>query len=277
MRILLAAIAWAVLGQPALAAAAAKPIEVMVVGTWHFANHNRDIHNIKSADVLAAKRQQELERVSRALEAFHPTRVMDEQLATGPDLIDHKFERFSEAMLHSDPEEYVQIGYRVANDLGLKNVYAINEQPSAGEPDYFPYGKVQDYAEKHGQMAILDELSRAGAAATEAFDASQPRETIARLLMDVNSPSFFGGIGSYYPMLAIGDTEDQVGADLNAMWYLRNAKIFAKLMKVAQPGDRILIVFGAGHAYWLRHFASQVPGFTNVDPIPYLKRAAKRR
>ena len=76
-------------------------------------------------------------------------------------------------------------------------------------------------------------------------------------------------------MLSIGDTEQQPGAEFNAMWYLRNAKIFAKLMTVAEPGDRILVVYGAGHAYWLRHFASETPGFTNVDPAPYLQIAAQ--
>jgi hypothetical protein len=60
------------------------------------------------------------------------------------------------------------------------------------------------------------------------------------------------------------------------MWYLRNAKIFAKLINVAKPGDRILVVYGAGHGYWLRHFAATTPGYTSVDVTPYLKRAATK-
>ena len=50
----------------------------------------------------------------------------------------------------------------------------------------------------------------------------------------------------------------------------RNALIFAKLMQVAQPGDRIVLIFGAGHAYWLRHFASTTPGYMLVEPNGYL-------
>ncbi len=56
--------------------------------------------------------------------------------------------------------------------------------------------------------------------------------------------------------------------------YLRNAKIFAKLMRQAKPGDRIVVVYGAGHNYWLRHFAGATPGYVSVDPMPYLKAAA---
>lgn len=86
-----------------------------------------------------------------------------------------------------------------------------------------------------------------------------------------------GRIGGYYDLLAIGDTAQQPGDDLNAMWYLRNAKIFAKLVTVARPGDRVLVVYGSGHNYWLRHFARETPGFANVDPVPYLLRAGAAR
>lgn len=78
-------------------------------------------------------------------------------------------------------------------------------------------------------------------------------------------------------MLGIGDTESQPGAELNAYWYMRNAKIFGKLMKVVDPGDRVLVIFGTSHAYWLRHFAREAEGFEEVDPRPYLLRAAAQR
>ena len=63
----------------------------------------------------------------------------------------------------------------------------------------------------------------------------------------------------------------QPGAELNAYWYMRNAKIFSKLSLVAKPGDRILILFGAGHNFWLRHFVQQTWGYVLVEPGEYLK------
>jgi len=44
------------------------------------------------------------------------------------------------------------------------------------------------------------------------------------------------------------------GAHVNGAWYLRNAKIFAKLIQIARPAGRLLVVFGSGPAYWLRDF-----------------------
>ncbi len=107
----------------------------------------------------------------------------------------------------------------------------------------------------------------------EQWQASKP---IAGVLAELNRPQRATAEQQiYYSLLSFGGTESQPGADLNAMWYLRNAKIFAKLQKAASPGDRVLVVYGLGHNYWLRHFASTVPGYRNVDPLPLLEKAAR--
>ena len=253
----------------------AEPVKVMVVGAWHFANHNLDLHNVQAEDVRGERRQHELRRVAEALATFKPSKVVIEKVAPGADLIDPDFRQFTPASLRQDRSERVQLGYRIAHHLGLNRVYAINEQPSGGEPDYFPYGKLQDYARARGLSDQLRTIQERTAADVAAFTKTQQDRSMADLLIHVNRPDSFNGNAPYYRMLGIGDTEEQPGAELNAMWYLRNAKIFAKLMTVTQLGDRILIVYGAGHSFWLRHFAREVPGFVDVDPMPYLELARR--
>ena len=80
--------------------------------------------------------------------------------------------------------------------------------------------------------------------------------------------------GAYLGLLTIGDVDSQPGAELNAMWFLRNAKMFAKLALFAEPGDRVLVVVGSGHKYWLDFLAEHTPGFARADPVPYLQQAA---
>ena len=75
----------------------------------------------------------------------------------------------------------------------------------------------------------------------------------------------------HYALLALGDHATQPGADLNGGWYLRNAKIFAKLTQITKPGDKVLVLFGAGHSYWLRHFVQNTPGFTLIEPADLLR------
>lgn len=248
----------------------ARPVQVMVLGTWHFANPGQDLINVKSDDVLADKRQAELRALAAALAKFKPTRVMVERVAKTPDLNDPNYAAFSPAMLKEKRDERVQIGYRVAHQLGLDRVYAIDEQPADGEPDYFPFKKVVEFDAARGKGDLMERVTERGAAMMKEFSERQARMSIPEMLKEANAPEAEGGIDAYYEMLGIGDTEQQPGAELNAMWYMRNAKIFAKLMTVAEPGDRVLVVYGAGHNYWLRHFASETPGYRSIDPRPYL-------
>lgn len=255
----------------------AKPIEVMVLGTWHFDNPGRDLINVEADDVRQPKRQAELGAVAKAIAAFKPTKVMVERLAKTPDLIDPNFAAFTPAMLKEKKDERIQIGYRIAHDLKLGRVYAIDEQPSNGEPDYFPFGKLVAFDKAKGKGDLMQRVQLRGAALMKEFNERQATLSLPAMLALANAPDAEGGIGGYYEMLGIGNTEEQPGAELNGYWYMRNAKIFAKLMTVAEPGDRILVVYGAGHNYWLRHFASETPGFRNIDPVPYLKKATLRK
>lgn len=259
------------------AAADPAPVEVMVLGTFHFDNPGRDLHNIAADDVTAPKRQAELAALAEALAAWRPTKVMIESRSDSPDLVDPRYPAFTTAELTRERNETVQIGYRLARRLDLDAVHAIDEQTGPGEPDYFPFGKVAEFAAANGLQPRIDALMAKGAAITAATQRKLPNANIAELLIDHNDPDGAASrIDIYYELLPIGDTNQQPGAELNAMWYMRNAKIFAKLIKAAAPGDRILVVYGSGHNYWLRHFASSTPGFRSVDPVPYLKAAARR-
>jgi hypothetical protein len=263
----------------AMAAAApatpAEPVEVMVLGTYHFDNPGRDLNNIAADDVTTPKRQAELAALAEALAGWRPTKVMVESRSPSADLVDPRYASFTPADLAGDRNETVQIGYRLAHRLKLARVHAIDEQPGPGEPDYFPFGKVAEFAAAHGLQPRIDALMAKGAAITAATQDKMATASIAELLIDHNDPNQPASrIDVYYELLGIGDSDRQPGAELNAMWYMRNAKIFAKLMSVAEPGDRILVVYGSGHNYWLRHFASSTPGFRSVDPLPYLRAAA---
>lgn len=275
LRLIVAALALA--AAPAAAAAAEdEPIRVMVLGSWHFGNPGQDVVNVEAEDVRTPARQRELEAIADALAAFRPTKIMVEKVAKTPDLADEAYAAFTPELLRERRDERAQIGYRLAHKLGHKTVYAIDEQPGEGEPDYFPFPKVIAHAQANGQMGRIEAAMKEVEAQKKAFEESQARTDLATLLLRENDRGpWKTGIGGYYVMLGIGDTEAQPGPELNAYWYMRNAKIFGKLMTVAEPGDRILVIFGTSHAYWLRHFADEAMGYEEVDPRPYLSRAAQ--
>lgn len=243
------------------------PVQVMILGAYHFGNPGRDLHNMQVDDVTVPKRQAELADVAHRLERFKPTRVAVEADGDASDLKFAKYRAFTLADLGKVRNETTQIGYRIAHDMGLPEVYGIDADGD------FPYDKVDAYAKQHGAGARLAAVEAQFERRVREFDAAQNTHTIGELLAQLNDPVAIRSdhANGYYKMMLIGDAKTQPGADLNAAWYARNAKIFAKLLQVAKPGDRIVVIFGAGHAYWLRHFVETMPGYQLVEPNGYLR------
>lgn len=263
------------LGAPC-AGAAEAPVQVMVLGTYHFGNPGQDKVNAQIDPVTTPAKQAQLAELAERLARFKPTVVAVEALAKDPStMLDMSYPAFRPADLLKSTNETVQIGYRLANKLGLPQVYAIDEMAEKGEPDYFPFEAVQEWAQANGKADRLEALFGPAQAAAAKLEQDQKTRSIPDLLAEMNMPDhplFIRGQGEgYYALLALGKGRTLPGADLNARWYARNARIFAKLTQVVKPGDRVLVVYGAGHAYWLRHFAAETAGFTLVEPSPYLR------
>ena len=260
--------------QPSSAKASpeAAPVEVMVVGTYHLSNPGQDLNNVQADDVRSPAKQKQLEALAARLAAFRPTKIVVEREAGSPTFAIPAYRSFTAAELLQSRGEDVQIGFRLAARLGHREVYGFDEQPGPGEPDYFPFGKVKSFAAANGKAEWLQDLFGPAQAFTRRIEAEQSTKPISETLAWVNSADTVVAMhrSGYYELLKLGNGEEQPGADLNAMWYLRNAKMFGKLTNLARPGDRIVVVVGSGHAYWLRHFASNTPGYRSVDPVPLL-------
>ena len=277
----LAAVAGLTLAGTAIAkqgeAAKPTPVQVMVLGVYHLDNPGLDLRNIAADDPTSPRRQRELEALADALVRFRPTKVMVEVQASGPEFEDKGYRKFAPGDLAKDRNEVVQIGYRLAHRAGLSSVQGIDEQPGAGEPDYFPFDKVQSWAKANGKDAQLGAMFALVEQEQKDFERLQPVSSIPTLLLRHNGPRVDAMNNTLYNgLLWMGDGESQPGAELNAYWFMRNAKIFGKLMLASKPGDRVLVIYGSGHRQWLRHLAQTTPGFVDVDIAPYLKAAARQ-
>ncbi|MEL7189873.1 MAG: DUF5694 domain-containing protein [Pseudomonadota bacterium] len=252
-----------------------KPIQVMILGTYHFANPGQDLVNVEVDDMLAPKRQKELEQLATSLAEWAPTKIAVENEASAPSFEMEGYSRAIELMT-SSRNETVQVGYRLALKLGHDAVYGYDERGGEGEPDYFPMGKVQAAAEANGQMPILTKLIAEVRAGADDYEDDLADISVAKSLITHNDGAKLAAQHDklYYALIPIGDGDNQAGAELNAYWYMRNAKMFGKIDMIAEPGDRVLVIAGSGHATWLRHFAERMPGYELVETIPYLEAAA---
>jgi hypothetical protein len=248
-----------------------EPVRVLILGTYHFGNPGQDLHNVKVDDVRTTAKQAELAAVATRLARFNPNKIAVEAISDRPDLTTKKFDGFTPETLTKDPDERAQIAFRLANQRGQKSVYGIDEQ--SDKVDYFPYDKVQAYAKAHGQTAMLDALNAQVGKIVSKMEADQKTKSVREMLLEQNQPERIDAdhYNFYYALLPLGNSQTQPGADLNGGWYLRNAKIFAKLTQIAKPGDRVVVTVGAGHCFWLRHFVRNTPGFVLVEPNDYLR------
>lgn len=258
-----------------VAEASAGTVEVMVLGAFHMENPGQDVANAEIENMLTARRQEEIAAAVAAIAAFKPTVIAVERITSEPDYADPKFAQFTGETLTTVADERVQLGYRLAAMEGISRVYGIDEQPSDGEPDYFPFDKLMEHAATTGQSQRLNDQIATIQQQSRDFEALQKTNTVAELLIVMNADPNMAGADFYYDTFRFDRGERQPGAELQAYWFMRNAKIFSKLAQVTKPGDRVVVVYGAGHKYWLDHFAAHTPGFTSVDPVPYLVRAAK--
>ncbi len=246
---------------------ATDPVEVMVLGTFHLANPGLDRHNMKVDNVLVPEKQAELEDLADRLAKFRPTKIMVEARAEAPKFVSAKYSSLTSEALAQNPDERVQIAFRLAQKLRLQAIHGIDLDGN------FPYGPVQEFAQAHGQEALLARLSDDVERNIAEAEAAQKNLPLRLQLARLNEPARLRAEHTqfYYAVLPLGDGKDEPGAALNTGWYERNAKIFARLTHVAQPGDRVLVVYGAGHLFWLRHFVENTPGYALVEANDYLR------
>jgi hypothetical protein len=254
---------------PALAAAQAPggggPAEVLVLGIYHFANPGLDVVRTDVADVLASGRQAEISAVADAVARFRPTRIAVEQLPAAAPRLDSLYAAYRAGRHELRRDETEQLGFRLAARLGHDRLYPIDHR---GE---FPFGAVMEYAQQHDAAFVA--FVQAELARITAESNRQQRElTVGEILRLINEPAKLAGDhGTYLRFARVGAGDTYVGAELLSKWYDRNIRIFVNLQRLAQPGERILVIMGSGHSPILRELIGYDPDMVLVEAIAYLR------
>ena len=247
----------------AVIASGQQRAEVLVVGVYHMANPGRDIYNTQADDVLAPKRQAEIAEVVAALKKFAPTKIAVERSA-GDKRIASDYADYLAGKHELTRNEIEQLGFRLAKEMGHKEVYAVDAD---GE---FPYPRLVGYAKASGRSKELDALNSEFAAQVKAQNEYLASHTVLEMLLYMNADArVTQNQGLHYRMAHLGEPYDWAGADLMADWFRRNMRIYTNVVQlVDSPNERVLVIYGAGHLPWLQYnFAS--------DPTLRLRKLAE--
>lgn len=245
-----------------------KPV-LMVLGSYHMANPGRDAVNLRADDVLAVDKQRQIEALVERLAQFRPTKIAVEmEPADAPARLDVPYRAHVAGRHALGRNEIEQIAFRLGKRFGLPRLYAVdwNQAPPV-KPDTLDY---EAYAAAHGQQTYLDALRARTKERVAAVQALQHTDVLAAFRA-MNADDYVAADNAiYFGLARIGGGADYPGAEWVQYWYGRNLKIFVNLTRIAQGGDRILLLIGAGHAALQRQFAAQSGYFAIESPLRYL-------
>ncbi len=239
-------------------------VEVLILGTYHFANPGLDVVQTEVADVLAPEKQSEIEAIADALARFRPTRIAVEAPLSYATTLDSVYRAYRAGAHTLTRNESQQLGFRLAARFDHARVHPIDHD---GE---FPWGPLMQYAGEH-EPATVAWIQTLMAEITEELNRQQRELGIADMLRWHNDPAIMRGAhGMYVRMNQVGAADTYVGADLVAAWYERNIRIYSNIQELAEPGERVLVIIGSGHVPILRELAGYDAQIELMDALEYL-------
>lgn len=244
--------------------------QVMLVSSFHLANNNRDLINLPIEDVLASRRQVEIEQLVDNLARWRPTKVILEWPKSDQKGLDRRYQTYLDGELELSAKEQDQIGFRLAEALGHTKVYAADWN------DSFP-GEWTEYdflawAQENGEGDRVSAFVKDGQERLDRQAERMRQQSIVDWYFDLNQPKVREQDHRvYFELATFGNNDHNPGASWVGGWYGRNLRIFNNIRDVVGPDDRVLILYGAGHSYLLDRFFRESALAEVVDPRPYIR------
>ncbi len=238
--------------------------QVMVLATYHFTAKN-DVYNADVDNMLSQKRQAELVDLIAHLREFKPTKIIIEA-PYGDVLQNERYAQYLAGRLELTANEVDQIAFRLAKELRHKQLYPVDRKTE------FDLDPVKKFAEQNGQSETLKRAFAGAETLSREITVRQRRSTVREMLAYMNSREAIQLNHSIYLLTnKIGKDDSYPGVELVSEWYKRNLLIFSNIQRLVEsPQDRLLIIYGQGHAHLLRQFIQDSPDMELVEANKFL-------
>lgn len=244
--------------------------KILMLGTYHFGKGGAHLIDMDPGDITLDKKQQEINEVIQKLLYFKPNKIAvewrrDKEKELNIVYSDFCLNNFNETIgIISHRNEIVQLGFKLGQVLSHEKIYPIDMPVNLPE-------QVFEYAEKYCPdlyVKFMNGVKEFG----EKENKFMKTHTVLEILRYINDPDKIDNEHSdlYLYTARIGAGDTYYGADMLTEWYRRNLCIFGNLQSISKPGDRILVIYGAGHCKILRSFIKDYNEFEFVDPLDYL-------
>ena len=248
--------------------ARSKPM-LVVLGTYHMGTPGNNVVNGKVDDVTTPERQKQVVELVEKLNKFKPTKIVVECDLENDTKTQEIYDKYLSGSYQLSKNETNQIGFRLAKVAGLKKVYCVDWSDFWDDPS-IQYTK---YAAKDAEFdSFLKGFNQNQKKRIDAEDEKLFKLLVTDQLVLLNQPERMEkDHQAYFDIMRIGRGNEYVGAGYLAWWYRRNLVILDNIIRITDsPKDRVLVIYGAGHAKLLNQFAKE-SGFYNVEsPLKYL-------
>ncbi len=234
-----------------------KPIEILVIGTFHFNNPGFDVSKYKTFDIMAELPQKQLDEIADAIAKFKPSKVFTEwelkdQLALDTlygkyldgSYLDYVTKKFPKRKFYTH-NEIVQLAFRAGKKSKLKKIHSIDYTETSFDYDSLMkfvdtlkqpnYKKEDDLDRKMGEKKYND-LFATNDLLKCLYAMNTAKERIDDISWYVGKANSSDTIGTY------------VGAFLSSEWFRRNLYMLANIQKMTESSDqKVMVLAGSSH------------------------------
>ncbi len=243
---------------------------LVILGTYHMGTPGNNVVNGKVDDVSTPERQKQMVELVEKLKRFKPTKIVVECRSENDAKTQEIYNKYLSGNYPLSKNETDQIGFRLAKEFSHKKVYCVD---SGGFWDdsamnYEKYASKDDELNKFLKAAYQNLKKEIDAEHEKMFTLP-----ITDQMILLNQPARMEKDHQrYFELMRIGRDKEYIGANYFSWWYGRNMHILTNIIRITDSmNDRMLVVYGAGHAKLLNQFATE-SGFYNVEsPLKYLR------
>ena len=254
----------------------------MILGSGHLANWGADRINYKMDDVLAPKRQGELQQLVEQLARFKPTKIAVEVDERWDTKYQEEYNTYLKDNFQLERHEIHQIGFRLAKQMGHSKVHCVDyfrDDQFVGENleiDLIDYGAFAKANNQQHLLPIHEKVEGKIAKDKDGRTWIEPEtyEPIIDMYIRLNQDEGIRkNLRDYLGIARIGLQDQYPGANwVGHIWYPRNLKIFVNLTRItASEDERILLIIGAGHLGFLKQIAEDSEFYHIESPLQYLE------
>jgi hypothetical protein len=248
-----------------IAALALAPLaQVMILGTYHFADAGRDKVKTQIRDIKSAERQKEIVELVNRIARFRPTRIAIEATPDRADAINQRLAAYRQGTYNLTTNEIDQLGFRLAQQCKVDQLTPIDCHLD------LDFDRLMQFlgTTNPSRAQRFGELMQSIGKRLQDWDNDF---AVSQLFAIHNSLAYITQSHQFY--LSLCDATDGTqfpGADIVGDWYKRNARIYGNLRRCIQPGDRVLVLYGSGHAKILRELVQDSGDLALVEASKYL-------